>query len=151
MSADSPSPDPSAAPREPEATGAPASVPGSVPLGFGTETASALQAAEDAGTAAGDTTPARPRKGPLSFLSGALTSGLLAWLCLGLSQKVVAYYAVHPPHYSAQIAQSIATALKTLIVGMCFLATFSFAFIGLGLALTFVRSLLAGREAEGAS
>ena len=85
-----------------------------------------------------------PRKGPLSFLSGALTSGFLAWLCLGLSSRVVAYYAEHPPHYSAQIAQSIATALKTLIVGMCFLATFSFAFIGLGLALTFVRSLLPG-------
>ena len=83
-----------------------------------------------------------PRKGPLSFLSGALTSGLLAWLCLGLSQKVVGYYAAHPPHYEAQIAQSIATALKTLIVGMCFLATFSFAFIGLGLLLTFLRSLL---------
>ncbi|MFM7086738.1 MAG: DUF3082 domain-containing protein [Cyanobium sp.] len=90
-----------------------------------------------------------PRKGPLSFLSGALTSGLLAWLCLGLSQKVVAYYAGHPPHYSAQIAQSIATALKTLIVGMCFLATFSFAFIGLGLALTFVRSLLIAAPEEG--
>lgn len=92
-----------------------------------------------------------PRKGPLSFLSGALTSGLLAWLCLGLSQKVVVYYGEHPPHYSAQIAQSIATALKTLIVGMCFLATFSFAFIGLGLALTFVRSLLPGRQAEAES
>ncbi|MFM7314244.1 MAG: DUF3082 domain-containing protein [Cyanobium sp.] len=85
-----------------------------------------------------------PRKGPLSFLSGALTSGLLGWLCLGLSQKVVLYYGAHPPHYSTQIAQSIATALKTLIVGMCFLATFSFAFIGLGLLLTFIRSLLPG-------
>ncbi|MBM5827816.1 MAG: DUF3082 domain-containing protein, partial [Cyanobacteria bacterium M_surface_7_m2_040] len=40
-------------------------------------------------------------------------------------------------------AQSIATALKTLIVGMAFLATFSFAFIGLGLLLVFVRSLVA--------
>jgi hypothetical protein len=93
----------------------------------------------------------RPRKGPLSFLSGALTSGLLAWLSLGLSQKVVGYYAEHPPHYSAQIAQSIATALKTLIVGMCFLATFSFAFIGIGLALTFLRSLLQPRNSQGAS
>lgn len=83
----------------------------------------------------------QPRKGPLSFLSGALTSGLLAWLCLGLSGRVVGYYAGHPPHYEAQIAQSIATALKTLIVGMCFLATFSFAFIGVGLLLTFLRSL----------
>jgi hypothetical protein len=43
------------------------------------------------------------------------------------------YYALHPPQYASAIAQSIATALKTLIVGMAFLATFSFAFIALGL------------------
>jgi hypothetical protein len=85
--------------------------------------------------------PGPPRKGPLSFLSGALTSGLLAWLCLGVSGRVVGYYADHPPLYQAQFAQSIATAMKTLIVGMCFLATFSFAFIGIGLLLTFLRSL----------
>jgi hypothetical protein len=84
---------------------------------------------------------APPRKGPLSFLSGAVTSGLLAWFCLWLSRRVVAYYTLHPPHYEARVAQSIATALKTLIVGMSFLATFSFAFVGLGLALVFVRSL----------
>lgn len=86
-----------------------------------------------------------PRKGPISILSGALTSGLLAWLCLGLSQKVVGYYALHPPHYEARVAQSIATALKTMIVGMTFLATFSFAFVGLGLLLVFLRSLLPAR------
>ena len=85
-----------------------------------------------------------PRKGPLSFLSGSLTAGLLAWLALGLSQKLLAYYALHPPSYSSAIAQSIATALKTLIVGMSFLATFSFAFIALGLALVFLRSLVPG-------
>jgi len=82
-----------------------------------------------------------PRKGPLSFLSGAITSVLLGWLCLGLSQRVLAWYATHPPHYSSPMAQSIATAVKTLVVGMSFLATFSFLFIGLGLFLTFVRSL----------
>jgi hypothetical protein len=32
--------------------------------------------------------------------------------------------------------------VKTLVVGMSFLATFSFLFIGLGLFLTFVRSLV---------
>lgn len=88
------------------------------------------------------------RKGPLSFLSGALTSALLGWLCYGLSLRLVQYYALHPPHYSARIAQSIATALKTLIVGMAFLATFSFAFIGLGLLLVFLRSLLPGGQAQ---
>ncbi|MFO0040135.1 MAG: DUF3082 domain-containing protein [Synechococcaceae cyanobacterium] len=85
---------------------------------------------------------APPRKGPLSFLSGAVTSALLGWLCLGLSQRVLAWYAAHPPHYSAPMAQSIATAVKTLVVGMSFLATFSFLFLGLGLFLTFLRSLL---------
>jgi hypothetical protein len=84
-----------------------------------------------------------PRKGPLSFLSGALTSGLLGWLCLGLSAKVVNHYSLHPPAYSSAIAQSIATAVKTLVVGMTFLATFSFGFIALGLSLVFLRSLLA--------
>jgi len=86
--------------------------------------------------------PQPPRKGPLSFLSGSLTSGLLAWLFLGMSQRVLVFYGEHPPHYSAPIAQNIATALKTLIVGMCFLMTFTCAFIAVGLALTFVRSLL---------
>jgi len=88
-----------------------------------------------------DATPA-PRKGPLSFLSGALTAGLLAWICLGLSRRLTLYYTLHPPHYSSQVAQSIATAVKTLIVGMSFLATFSFGFIALGLALVFVRSVV---------
>ncbi|MFZ9270871.1 MAG: DUF3082 domain-containing protein [Prochlorococcaceae cyanobacterium] len=86
------------------------------------------------------------RKGPLSFLSGALTAGLLAWLSYGLSLRMVQYYALHPPHYTARIAQSIATALETLIVGIAFLATFSFGFIGLGLSLVFVRSLLPGAQ-----
>lgn len=94
--------------------------------------------------AAASVTPtvAPPRKGPLSFLSGSLTSFLFAWGCLLLSERVVGYYSVHPPHYSARVAQSIATAVKTLVVGMTFLATFTFAFVGLGLFLVFVRSLI---------
>jgi hypothetical protein len=102
-----------------------------------------LAAAAPAGPASAGSVS--PRKGPISILSGALTSGLLAWLCLGLSQKVLGYYALHPPHYEARVAQSIATALKTMIVGMTFLATFSFAFVGLGLFLVFLRSLLPAR------
>jgi hypothetical protein len=85
----------------------------------------------------------RPRKGPLSFLSGALTSALLGWLCLQLSRRVVLHFSLHPPSYSSRLAQSIATAMKTLAVGMSFLATFSFGFIALGLTLVFVRSLVA--------
>jgi len=68
-------------------------------------------------------------------------------LSLGLSQRVVAYYLGHPPHYEARVAQSIAVAVKTLVVGMSFLATFSFAFVALGLTLVFLRSLLPGQGA----
>jgi len=88
--------------------------------------------------------PAKPRKGPFSFLSGSLTSFGFGWLALQLAQKVVGYYAEHQPHYEARFAQSIAVFMKTLIVGMSFLATFTFAFVGLGLFLTFIRSLLLG-------
>ncbi|MEB3173377.1 MAG: DUF3082 domain-containing protein [Cyanobacteriota bacterium] len=95
--------------------------------------------------------PQQPRKGPLSFLSGALTAGLLAWLSYGLSLRMVQYYALHPPHYAARIAQSIATALETLIVGIAFLATFSFGFIGLGLMLVFLRSLLPAAQTAGSA
>lgn len=91
-------------------------------------------------------TPAaeQPRKGPLSFLSGAVTAALLAWLALGLSRRMVVYFAVHPPHYSSPIAQNIAVSLKTLLVGLSFLATFSTAFVALGLTLVFLRSVFTG-------
>jgi len=88
----------------------------------------------------------QPRKGPLSFLSGALTAGLLAWLALGLSRRMVVYFALHPPHYSSPIAQNIAVTLKTLLVGLSFLATFSTAFVALGLTLVFLRSLFTGQN-----
>lgn len=92
---------------------------------------------------------ARPRKGPLSFLSGSLTSFGFGWLALQLSSRVVGYYGEHPPHYEARFAQSIAVFMKTLIMGTSFLATFTFAFVGLGLLLTFIRSLMPGwSEAE---
>jgi len=101
-------------------------------------------------SATGAATPAsRPRKGPVSFLSGSLTSFGFGWLALQLAQRVVGYYAEHPPHYDVRFAQSIAVFMKTVLVGMSFLAVFTFCFVGLGLFLTFVRSLLPGwSEAE---
>ena len=86
------------------------------------------------------------RKGPISLLSGALTAGLMSWLALGLSRRMVLYFAVHPPHYSSPIAQNIAVTLKTLLVGLSFLATFSTGFVALGLTLVFLRSLFTDRN-----
>ena len=90
--------------------------------------------------------PRDPCKGPLSFLSGALTAGFLAWLALGWSRRMVVYFAVHPPHYSSPIAQNIAVTLKTLLVGLSFLATFTTGFVALGLTLVFLRSLFTARD-----
>ncbi len=100
---------------------------------------------EDAGKEEG-----RPSKGPLSYFSGAVTSLLLAWVSLAVSRRAVAYFVAHQPNYSSAIAQSIASGLKTLVIGMTFLATFTFAFIGLGLTLVFLRSLLGGNRIDSA-
>ncbi len=88
-------------------------------------------------------------KGPSSFFLGALTSLLLAWVSLLLTEKVVIYFTIHAPQYSSPIAQSISSGLKTLIIGMCCLATFSFAFIGLGLVIVFIRSFFNANRVEG--
>ena len=87
-----------------------------------------------------------PKKGPLSFLSGSITSLSFGLLCLFLSKKIVLYFSIHTPNYSSPIAQSIASGFKTLIIGISFLATFTFGFIGLGLFLVFIRSLIEGNN-----
>ncbi len=87
-------------------------------------------------------------KGPLSYFSGALTSLLFAWISLGLSRRAVAYFMSHQPNYSSAIAQSIASGFKTLVIGLTFLATFTFGFIGLGLMLVLIRSLLGGNQKD---
>ena len=87
-----------------------------------------------------------PKKGPLSFLSGSITSLSFGLLSLFISKKIVLYFSIHTPNYSSPIAQSIASGFKTLIIGISFLATFTFAFIGLGLFLVFIRSLIEGNK-----
>jgi hypothetical protein len=83
-----------------------------------------------------------PRKSALSLLLGGLTSAMLAWISLRISRGLVLYFARHPPEFSSAIATSIAGGLRTLLIGMAFLATFSFAFIGLGLLLVLVSRLV---------
>ena len=87
-----------------------------------------------------------PKKGPLSFLSGSITSLCFSLLSLFISKKIVLYFSIHTPNYSSPIAQSIASGFKTLIIGISFLATFTFGFIGLGLFLVFIRSLIEGNK-----
>ena len=90
----------------------------------------------------------KQKKGPLSFLSGSFTSLSFSLLSLFISKKIVLYFSIHTPNYSSPIAQSIASGFKTLIIGISFLATFTFGFIGLGLFLVFIRSLIEGNDAK---
>ena len=91
-------------------------------------------------------TSPEPKKGPLSFLSGSITSLSFSLLSLFISKKIVLYFSIHTTNYSSPIAQSIASGFKTLIIGVSFLATFTFGFIGLGLFLVFIRSLIEGNK-----
>ena len=81
-----------------------------------------------------------PEKGPLNFLVGSLTSILLFILFYFLSNKIVIYFSIHKPSNSSELVQNISSSINTLIVGLSFLLTFSFAFIGIGLFIVFIRS-----------
>ena len=74
-----------------------------------------------------------PEKGPLSFLTGSLTSFLLCIFSYFISNKIAIYFSLHKPSNSSEIVQSISSSINTLIIGLSFLLTFSFAFIGFGL------------------
>ena len=93
-----------------------------------------------------DTPSSESKKGPLSFVAGSITSLSFSLLSLLISKKIVLYFSIHTTNYSSPIAQSIASGFKTLIIGISFLATFTFGFIGLGLFLVFIRSLTEGKN-----
>ena len=79
-------------------------------------------------------------KGPLSFITGSLTSFLLCIFFYFISNKIAIYFSLHKPSNSSEIVLSISSSINTLIIGLSFLLTFSFAFIGLGLFIVFIRS-----------
>ena len=79
-------------------------------------------------------------KGPLNFIVGSLTSFLLFIFFYFLSNKIAIYFSIHKPSNSSEIVQNISSSINTLILGLSFLLTFSFAFIGIGLFIVFIRS-----------
>ena len=81
-------------------------------------------------------------KGPLSFLTGSLTSFLLCIFSYLISNKIAIYFSLHKPSNSSEIVQSISSSINTLIIGLSFLLTLSCAIIGLGLFIVFIRSFL---------
>ncbi len=88
----------------------------------------------------------QPEKGPLSFLTGSITSFILFIAFYKLSIAISIYFTTHKPTNNSEIVQNISSSLNTLIIGLSFLATFSFGFIGLGLFIVFFRSLIFEKE-----
>ena len=87
-----------------------------------------------------------PEKGPLSFLTGSITSFILFIVFYKLSIAISIYFSTHKPTNNSEIVQNISSSLNTLIIGLSFLATFSFGFIGLGLFIVLVRSFFFKKE-----
>ena len=87
-----------------------------------------------------------PEKGPLSFLIGSITSIILFFAFYKLSIAISIYFSSHRPTNNSEIVQNISSSLNTLIIGLSFLATFSFGFIGLGLLIVFFRSFFLKKE-----
>tara|TARA_B100000963_G_scaffold321434_1_gene304735 strand:+ start:395 stop:718 length:324 start_codon:yes stop_codon:yes gene_type:complete len=85
-------------------------------------------------------------KGPLSFLTGSITSFILFIVFYKLSISISVYFTTHKPSNDSEIVQNISSSLNTLIIGLSFLATFSFGFIGLGLFIVLVRSFFFKKE-----
>ena len=85
-------------------------------------------------------------KGPLSFLTGSITSFALFVAFYKLSISISIYFSTHKPTNNSEIVQNISSSLNTLIIGLSFLATFSFGFIGLGLLIVFFRSFFFKKE-----
>jgi len=81
-----------------------------------------------------------PEKRSLNFIIGSITSFLLFYLFYLLSNKIAIYFSIHKPSNSSEIVQNISSSINTLIIGLSFLLTFSFAFIGIGLFIVFIRS-----------
>ena len=87
-----------------------------------------------------------PKKGPLSFLTGSITSLILFIAFYRISLAISIYFSTHKPTNDSEIVQNISSSLNTLIIGLSFLATFSFGFIGLGLFIVFVRCFFVKKE-----
>ena len=81
-----------------------------------------------------------PEKGPINFLIGSFTSFSLFIFFYFLSNKILVYFTLHKPSNPSEVVQNISNSINTLIIGLSFLLTFSFAFIGIGLLIVFIRS-----------
>ena len=79
-------------------------------------------------------------KKPWNFIMGSITSLSFFIMFYYLSNNIAIYFANHRPSNTSDLVKSISISINTLVIGLFYLATFSFAFIGIGLFIIFIRS-----------
>ncbi|WP_017659289.1 DUF3082 domain-containing protein [Baaleninema simplex] len=78
----------------------------------------------------------------LRSFSGSLISATIALLLYRLTNSIVQTFADKPLHTDNTTALNIASAVRTLVMGLSALATFIFAFSALGLLLFGLQTLI---------
>ena len=62
-----------------------------------------------------------PKKGPLNFIIGSLTSFSLCLFSYLISNNIAIYFSNHKPTNSSEIVEKISSSISTLIIGLSFL------------------------------
>ncbi|PSF37144.1 DUF3082 domain-containing protein [Aphanothece hegewaldii CCALA 016] len=83
---------------------------------------------------------------PLRCFLGAVISGGLTYFLYYLTSAIITTFAAKPVTADSQLAFKIATAVRTLVMGLSSLATFIFVFVTFGLILLGIQLLIQGNE-----
>lgn len=85
---------------------------------------------------------------PLRCLVGAIISGGLSYFLYYLTTSIITTFAAKPVTADSQLAFRIATAVRTLVMGLSSLATFILVFVTLGLILLSIQLLIQGSKQD---
>lgn len=85
---------------------------------------------------------------PLRCFTGAVISGGLTYFLYYLTSSIITTFANKPVTADTQLAFKIATAVRTLVMGLSSLATFIFVFVTFGLILLGIQLLIQGSKQD---
>jgi len=87
------------------------------------------------------TTPANIPPTPLRCFVGSGIAGSLGWALYLLTSSIALTFATKPVMSDKAMVQRIASAVRTLVLGLASLGTFIFAFVAIGLILLGIQLL----------
>jgi Protein of unknown function (DUF3082) len=81
---------------------------------------------------------------PIRCFLGAFISSVLAYFLYYLTSAIITTFSTKPVTGDSQLAFRIATAVRTLVMGLSSLATFIFVFVTFGLILLGIQLMIQG-------